>query len=78
MWVILLVDDGYTPPKKYVVDAVDTYFNLTRYLKKLYEREPRLRFKQTPLESIAEKEEFVVGYDEYHKYVAVRVEFATI
>lgn len=78
MWIILLVDEGYTPPKKYVVDAVDTYLNLTRYFKKLYEREPRLRYRQAPFESIAEKEEFIVGVDDYHKYVVVRIEPMTV
>jgi hypothetical protein len=77
MWVILMVDDGYTPSKKTVVDVVDTFLNLTRYLKMLYEREPRLRFKQTPFESLPEKEEFVVGFDDYHKYVTVRMELIT-
>jgi hypothetical protein len=76
MWIVMMLDEGYTPPKQKFVDVVDTYQQLLKYIKKLYEQQPRLRLRQTPLEAMPLKEEFIVGVDDFLKFIVVRAEFA--
>lgn len=78
MWVVMILDDGYTPPKKKFFDVVETYQQLLKYIKKLYEQQPRLRLRQTPHEAEPLKEEFIIGVDDFLKFIVVRAEFASV
>jgi hypothetical protein len=44
----------------------------------MYNREPRLRLRQSPLETTPVKEEMIIGVDNFHKYIVVRAEFASV
>ena len=74
----MMLDEGYTPPKQKLFDVVDTYQQLLKYIKKLYEQQPRLRLRQTPLEAHPLKEEFVIGVDDFLKFIVVRAEFVSV
>jgi hypothetical protein len=78
MWIVMMLDEGYTPPKQKIIDVVDTYPQLLKYIKKLYEQQPRLRLRQTPFEAIPLKEEFIVGVDNFLKFIVVRAEFVSL
>ena len=76
--MVMMLDEGYTPPKQKLFDVVDTYQQLLKYIKKLYEQQPRLRLRQTPLEVLPLKEEFVIGVDDFLKFIVVRAEFVNV
>ena len=37
MWIIIMLDEGYTPPKKTIIDVIDTYQHLLQYINKIYD-----------------------------------------
>ena len=78
MWIVMILDESYTPPKKAIIDVIDTYQHLLQYMNKMYDREPRLRLRQSPLETTPVKEETIIGVDNFHKYIVVRAEFASV
>ena len=78
MWIIIMLDEGYTPPKKTIIDVIDTYQHLLQYINKIYDREPQLRLRQSPLETTPLKVETIIGVDIYHKYIVVQAEFTNV
>ena len=78
MWIIIMLDEGYTPPRKTIIDVIDTYQHLLQYINKIYDREPLLRLRQSPLETTPLKVETIIGVDIYHKYIVVQAEFTNV